>query len=78
MKQAPFKDKTTWQALTIGIEISISITAGLALGWYGDQYFDTFPILFIFGLFSGIGAAIKAIMRLIKLDQKANPPKDNT
>jgi len=49
----------------LGIEIALCFGIGGGVGYYLDRKFNTHWIMYI-GLFFGLGAAIKGIMRVVK------------
>ena len=51
---------------TLGLEISLCIVVGAAGGWWLDDRFGTEPWLQGLGLFLGIAAAGKAVLRVMK------------
>jgi F0F1-type ATP synthase assembly protein I len=69
----------------VGIEIAVAITIGYFGGNYLDRKFGTAPWLMYFGLLAGIGAAIKALVRVTRSyrrdvardDAGPKPPKVN-
>jgi ATP synthase protein I len=60
-------DKEALHASSMGIEIALSTGLGMFFGWWLDKKFDTAPWLFIVFFMAGIGSAIKALMRMIKI-----------
>ncbi len=68
MKKDHLNNRVVWQTLSIGIEIALSIVIGLGIGWWLDQKLNTTPIFLILGIVSGIGSAIKAVIRIVKID----------
>jgi ATP synthase protein I len=50
----------------VGIEIAASIAVGYLGGDYLDKRFDTTPWITCFGLAAGVGAAIKALIRVTR------------
>jgi F0F1-type ATP synthase assembly protein I len=55
---------------TIGLEICIAVLLGFFVGNYLDSHFQTTPWLTLFGLFSGVGAAIRALVRMVRMYQE--------
>ena len=49
----------------LGIEIALDLVIGGGAGYYLDRKFNTHWIMYL-GLFFGLGAAIKALMRVSK------------
>ena len=50
----------------IGLEISFAVGIGTIGGYYLDRYFDMNPLFTILGLLAGCGAAVKALIRVVK------------
>lgn len=57
----------------VGIEVAIAILLGYRAGHWLDEKFRTAPWLSIIGFAAGIGAAIKALARVVKDYKKKNP-----
>ena len=51
---------------SIGLEIAIAITLGYLVGDYLDERFGTAPYLLLLFLAFGLGAAVKAVLRVIR------------
>ena len=51
---------------SVGIEMSAAVAFGTLGGWWLDDYLGTKPYLFWFGLIVGVGAAVKAVIRVVK------------
>ena len=60
----------------LGVEIAICIGGTTWAGYYADQQFGTKPWLFLFGLVVGTGAAIKAVMRIVRQFKASNRVPD--
>ena len=63
----------------VGIEIAAAIVIGYLGGHYLDHKRGTQPWIGYIGLIAGIGAAVKALVRVTrayKRDQGQDPPKD--
>jgi F0F1-type ATP synthase assembly protein I len=60
-------------ASSVGLEIAASIVIGYLGGRYLDRTFGTSPWLMYLGFTAGIGAAIKALVRVVREYQRANP-----
>ena len=63
----------------VGIEIAAAIVIGYLGGHYLDHKLGTQPWIGYIGLIAGIGAAVKALVRVTrayKRDQVQDPPKD--
>ena len=56
----------------LGVEMAICIGGTTWAGYYADQKFGTKPWLFIFGLVVGTGAAIKAVIRIVRQFKSSN------
>ena len=52
----------------IGFEIAISIILGLYLGQLCDEQLGSEPVGALIGFFSGLGAASRALYRLVKVE----------
>ena len=63
-------DKEALFASSLGIEIALSIGLGMFFGYWLDKKFDTAPWFFIVFFMAGIGSAIKAVIRIIKMVEK--------
>jgi ATP synthase protein I len=50
----------------VGIEVAVAIIIGYFGGRYLDQKFQTTPWISYLGLCAGIGAAIKALVRVVR------------
>jgi|TARA_Y100001933_G_C18580975_1_gene389753 F0F1-type ATP synthase assembly protein I len=66
----------------VGIEMGLAVLIGLLLGQYIDNKFDCAPYGENIGLFAGIGAAVKALIRVTRdyqrvLQQKGESARDN-
>jgi ATP synthase protein I len=55
----------------VGLEVALSIAAGYFGGQWLDGRWGTTPWLEYFGLIAGIGAAIKALIRVTRAYQKS-------
>ena len=62
--------KNMWRVVgsagAIGFEIAVAIAVGYFGGSFLDKKFGTKPWLMYFGLIAGVGAAIKALVRLTR------------
>ena len=63
---------------SVGVEMAICIGGTSYAGYYADQHFGTKPWLFVFGVIVGTGAAIKAIIRVVKRFKASNRAPDQT
>lgn len=61
---------------SVGVEIAVCIGGSTWAGYYADQHFGTKPWLFLFGLIVGTGAAIKAVLRIIRQFRASNREQD--
>jgi F0F1-type ATP synthase assembly protein I len=50
----------------VGIEMAAAVAMGAIGGRWLDQRFDTEPYLLWLGLVVGIGAAVRAVVRVVK------------
>ena len=57
--------RSAGQAASLGIEIGLCFFIGGGAGYYLDRKLNTHWIMYL-GLFFGLGAAIKAVMRVTK------------
>lgn len=57
---------TAFKYSAVGIEMAAAVAAGTFGGSWLDKKFGTAPWLLTFGIIVGFGAAIKAVMRVIK------------
>jgi F0F1-type ATP synthase assembly protein I len=68
--------KNMWRATAsagaLGLEIAVSIVIGTGIGYYLDLKLKTNWIMYV-GFFVGIGAAIKALVRVTRAAKKAFP-----
>jgi ATP synthase protein I len=67
----------------VGLEIAVAIGIGYFGGQYLDRRLGTAPWLSWVGFAAGVGAGIKALMRVVRLykksleeDDQAAPPQD--
>ena len=64
------ESKNMWRVVgsagAIGFEIAVAISIGYFGGTFLDKKFGTKPWLMYFGLLVGVGAAIKALVRLTR------------
>jgi len=61
----------------LGIEIALDLVIGGGAGYYLDRKFNTHWIMYL-GLFFGLGAAIKALMRVSKAYKRSIEQEDKT
>lgn len=54
------------QVGAVGIEMFGAIVAGYLSGWYLDQYLGITPWLTVFLTLCGVGAAVKALVRVAR------------
>jgi F0F1-type ATP synthase assembly protein I len=70
----PTGDKQQWALVgrygTVGIEMALAIGIGTFAGSYCDTHYSTEPYGLWIGLFAGLGAAAKAMWRIVKTYQK--------
>jgi ATP synthase protein I len=57
---------------TVGIEMGLCVAIGIALGYFLDKRFDTYPYLSIVCMIFGVLAAFKTIFVLLKKIEKEN------
>jgi F0F1-type ATP synthase assembly protein I len=82
--------KNSWRIAGMAGSVGIEIAVAVAIGYFGGTYLDhklgTRPWLTIFGLVIGVGAAIKALVRVTRTyrrafedeDRPADKPRDVT
>jgi F0F1-type ATP synthase assembly protein I len=72
--------KPTWysaaEASAIGIEIVVSMGIGYWVGTKIDRHFHTYPWFTILCFLAGVGAAIKAMVRVARQYKRENPDDD--
>ncbi len=66
----------------VGLEIAVSIGIGYLGGQYLDRKLGTGPWLTVVGFLAGVGAAIKALVRVVRtykrnLEQNPQPNPDD-
>jgi len=71
-------DKEALYTSSIGIEIALSIGVGMYFGWWLDNKFETYPWFFIVFSIAGLGSAIKAVIRVIKIVEGQDSELDKT
>ncbi len=71
--------ETAASAGAVGIEIAVAISIGYFGGHYLDRRLGTAPWLTLVGFAAGVGAAIKALVRVVRSYQRSlqeKPPKE--
>ncbi len=72
----PYGNKEMWALAGrysgLGIEMAAAVAVGALGGRWLDNYFSTAPYLGIFGTVVGVGAAVRAIVRVVKQFRKTN------
>ena len=72
--------KNTWRVAgsvgALGMEIAIAIALPSYVGYWLDKRYGTKWIMYI-GLLIGVGAAIKALVRVTREYQRQERPKDD-
>jgi len=58
------------KASSAGLEVGLSIVAGVLLGYFADKYFGFKPWGFLLGLVFGAAAAFKRLFLFVKKYQK--------
>lgn len=61
----------------VGIEIAVAIVIGYFGGSYLDRKLGTTPWISYLGLVAGVGAAIKALVRVVRSYRRNNPDSPN-
>ncbi len=63
-------EKELWRIagryMALGIEMVAAVAIGTIGGQWLDKKLDTTPYLFWFGLVVGLGAAVRAVLRVVK------------
>lgn len=66
----PKKEKSLWRQLgelsAVGLELGISVVAGLLIGDFIDRFFKTTPAFTIIFVILGFGGGVLNIFRLTK------------
>ena len=72
--------KNSWRIAGTAGSVGIEIAVAIAIGYFGGNYLDhklgTRPWLTIFGLVVGVGAAIKARVRVTRAYKRAFQDED--
>ena len=58
--------RTAGRYSALGVEMAAAVAIGALGGQWLDRKLDTTPYLTWFGLVVGVGAAVRAIMRIVK------------
>lgn len=61
----------------VGIEVAVAIVIGYFAGGWLDRKFGTAPWLMYIGFLAGVGAAIKALIRVTRDYKRRFPESDN-
>ena len=73
--------KPTWysaaEASAIGIELVVALGVGYLLGAWLDRRFGTRPWFTIICFLAGVGAAVKAMVRVARAYQRENASEDD-
>ena len=69
--------RSAGQAASLGIEIGLCFIIGGGAGYYLDRKLNTHWIMYL-GLFFGLGAAIKAVIRVTKAYRREVDNGDKT
>jgi ATP synthase protein I len=56
-------------ASSVGIHFVLCTIVGLAMGYFLDGYFDTFPYLSVFFFIVGLSAGVKELLRIAKKER---------
>lgn len=62
---------------SLGLEMGLSVAIGVAMGYFLDRFFKTYPYLTIIFTFFGIAAALKTVIMLIRKIKKENERNNN-
>jgi len=52
--------------MMVGVQFALAVFIGLAIGYWLDNHFKTFPFLTIFWFFIGLAAGFKNVYRELK------------
>lgn len=74
-KNDTVKSMLSYSAL--GLEMGLCVAIGLAIGYFLDKHFLTYPVMSIIFMIIGILAALKSIYTLAKKMEKENE-RNNT
>lgn len=67
------EDNSGWAQLSfIGLQLGLSIAAGLAIGYYLDQWLHTSPWMLIIWLLFGIAAGFYKVFETVSKISKKN------
>ena len=55
---------------SVGIEMGLCVAIGVLAGIYADSKFNTEPLFFWIGVGLGLGAAVKAVVDVVRLAKK--------
>ena len=67
--------RSAGMAGALGIEIALDLVIGGGAGYFLDRKLNTHWIMYL-GLFFGLGAAVKALMRVTKAYKRASAQED--
>ena len=59
-------DRFAASVLSFGVFLPAALAAGAGLGWLGDRFFHTFPVLTALGALAGFAAGIRQLLREAK------------
>jgi ATP synthase protein I len=79
--------KQMWRTAGMTGSVGLEIAAAIAIGYFGGHYLDgklgTAPWLMWIGFFAGVGAGVKALVRVVrsynrslKEEDAAQPPRE--
>ncbi len=65
-------DRFAASVLSFGVFLPAALAVGAGLGWLGDRFFGTFPVLTALGALGGFAAGIRQLLR--EATALAGPP----
>lgn len=69
--------KSVFTYSSLGLEMGLCVAIGVAMGYYLDKYFQTYPYLSVIFTFFGVAASMKTIFVLFRKLKKENE-RDNS
>ena len=67
-------DRFAASVLSFGVFLPAALAAGVGLGWLGDRFFHTFPVLTALGALGGFAAGIRQLLRESAAMSGPSPP----
>lgn len=76
-----YTDQKMWrlagQYSALGIEMAVAVSVGTLGGSWLDEKLGTEPYLLVLGLVVGVGAAAKAVLRVVRVFQDKSKVRDD-